>query len=524
MELYFGRPIVWSHNGEVPEYLTSHGRTSGELTRYFREKLIKNLRGARRLTAPHVWKGCLIQYRDTFSSYHPIINFLYFGLVIAFTMFLMHPVSLAISLASALVYAVYLNGRRAVRFSLLYMLPMMVVAALVNPAFNHEGATILTYLPSGNPLTLESILYGAAAAAMLAAVVTWFSCYTAVMTSDKFVYLFGRVIPALSLVLSMTLRFVPKFQAQLQVVSEAQRCIGRDVSNGGVLRRLRNAITILSIMVTWSLESAIETADSMKSRGYGLPGRTAFSIYRFDSRDQSALSWLLYCGFFLCCGAAAGLNPHYVVFHVSDVSIEEGYTYHWLHTNQEVIDAAVEVINLILGTETWPFEFLVENQWWPGFTFTEPEETVRLLEGIRFAGKGILLDTGHLMNACTGLKSEAEGADYIRRMLNRHGSLATWVRGVHLHQSLSGEYVKAHTGLLPAGLPEDYGERFGVSYQHILQIDQHRPWTDPAILPVLEQIGPRYLTHELSSRGRMSRAEAMAAQARLFQQGGKMGV
>ena len=78
-------------------------------------------------------------------------------------MFLMDPVSLAISLASALVYAVYLNGRRAVRFSLLYMLPMMVVAALVNPAFNHEGATILTYLPSGNPLTLESILYGAAA-------------------------------------------------------------------------------------------------------------------------------------------------------------------------------------------------------------------------------------------------------------------------------------------------------------------------------------------------------------------------
>ena len=47
MELYFGRPIVWSHNGEVPEYLTSHGRTSGELTRYFREKLIKNLRGVR---------------------------------------------------------------------------------------------------------------------------------------------------------------------------------------------------------------------------------------------------------------------------------------------------------------------------------------------------------------------------------------------------------------------------------------------------------------------------------------------
>ncbi len=230
---------------------------------------------------------------------------MYFGLVIAFTMFLMHPVSLAISLVSALVYAVYLNGRRAVRASLLYLLPMMAVAALVNPAFNHKGATILTYLPSGNPLTLESILYGVAAAAMLAAVITWFSCYTAVMTSDKFVYLFGRIIPALSLVLSMALRFVPKFKAQFQTVSEAQRCIGRDVSNGGVIQRLRNGITILSIMVTWSLENAIETADSMKSRGYGLPGRTAFSIYRFDSRDRAALAWLLYCGFFLFCGGMA---------------------------------------------------------------------------------------------------------------------------------------------------------------------------------------------------------------------------
>ena len=243
--------------------------------------------------------------RDAFSNCHPLINFLYFGLVLGFSMCFMHPACLCISLCTSFAYAVRLNGRRAARLTLVCLLPLMALTAVVNPAFNHQGATILTYLPSGNPLTLESILYGLAAAAMLIAVILWFSCYTAVMTSDKFVYLFGRVIPALSLVLSMTLRFVPKFQAQLQVVSEAQRCIGRDVSNGGVLRRLRNAITILSIMVTWSLESAIETADSMKSRGYGLPGRTAFSIYRFDSRDQSALSWLLYCGFFLCCGAAA---------------------------------------------------------------------------------------------------------------------------------------------------------------------------------------------------------------------------
>ena len=144
--------------------------------------------------------------RDTFSSYHPAVNFLYFGLVMALTMCWMHPVSLAVTLSAAIAYNVYLNGRKGVRFSLAFLLPMMLLAALVNPVFNHEGATILAYLPTGNPLTAESIWYGIAAALMIAAVMSWFSCYTAVMTSDKFVYLFGRVIPALSLVLSMTLR------------------------------------------------------------------------------------------------------------------------------------------------------------------------------------------------------------------------------------------------------------------------------------------------------------------------------
>lgn len=244
--------------------------------------------------------------RDTFSGLHPLVNFLYFGLVLLFGMCFMHPACLLISLTSAVAYNVYLNGRRAVRFQLMFVLPMLLLAAVLNPAFNHQGATILTYLPSGNPLTLESILYGLAAAVMLCAVVTWFGCYNAVMTSDKFVYLFGRIIPALSLVLSMTLRFVPKFTAQLHVVTEAQRCIGRSTSDGTLLQRLKNAVTITSIMLTWALENAIETADSMKSRGYGLPGRTAFSIYRFDDRDRAALLWLGFCGFFICCGWLAG--------------------------------------------------------------------------------------------------------------------------------------------------------------------------------------------------------------------------
>ena len=59
-------------------------------------------------------------------------------------------------------------------------------------------------------------------------------------------------------------------------------------------------------MITWSLENAVETADSMKSRGYGLKGRTTFSVYRFGERDKVALCWLLFCGIFILSGILSG--------------------------------------------------------------------------------------------------------------------------------------------------------------------------------------------------------------------------
>ena len=228
-----------------------------------------------------------------FARCHPAVNFFYFGVVLAGAMVFTHPLCLLISLGTAFCWSVLLKGRRAVRFALCGMAPLLAVTAVLSPLFSHEGATILMYLPDGNPLTLESIAYGLAAAVMLVTVILWFSCYNEVMTSDKFLYLFGRVIPALSLVLSMVLRFVPRFRVKLQLVRDGQRCLGL----GEEKKRLKGAVRALSILITWSLEDAIDTADSMKSRGYGLPGRTAFSLSYFPRMGAGEMS-LFHAGAF----------------------------------------------------------------------------------------------------------------------------------------------------------------------------------------------------------------------------------
>lgn len=250
---------------------------------------------------------------NEFKTYHPIVNFIYFVFVIGFSMFFMHPACLTISLLCGLAYSIVIGGRKTIKTNFKYVLPIIVATALINSLFNHEGITILRYLPSGNPLTLESMIYGLAAAFMIVSVICWFSCYNAVMTSDKFIYIFGRIIPGLSLIFSMTLRFVPRFITQMKAVTKAQRGIGRDVSGGSILKRAKSGAAILSIMVTWSLENAVETADSMKSRGYGLAGRSSFSVFTFGKRDKCALLWILLLGLYIFTGNLMG-GMHFAYF------------------------------------------------------------------------------------------------------------------------------------------------------------------------------------------------------------------
>jgi len=240
---------------------------------------------------------------NEFNNYHPIVNFIYFLFVIGFSCFLMHPVCLAISLGCGFAYSVMQKGKRALITNLIYMLPLIAVTALINPIFNHEGVTVLCYFPWGNPLTAESVVYGVCAAVMIASVICHFSCLNEIMTSDKIIYLFGRIIPSLSLIISMTLRFVPKFAAQMKVVVNSQKCIGRDASRGSIIKRAKHGLSIISIMTTWSLENAIDTADSMKSRGYGIAGRTSFSIFKFDSRDKKALVCIAFLGLYTLAGS-----------------------------------------------------------------------------------------------------------------------------------------------------------------------------------------------------------------------------
>lgn len=240
----------------------------------------------------------------TFSSYHPSVLMVYFAAVIAITMFAGHPVLLVLALAGG--FCLSLTAEESARSvkNLVFFSLFFILISLSNPLFSHKGITVLFFLNS-NPVTLESLFYGMGTGAMVVGVMYWFRNYSAIMTTEKFLYLFGRIMPRLTLVFSMVIRFIPLFTNQIRKVANSQKALG-GFSEEGYIARIKSGINVFSVMITWSLEMAVETSDSMRSRGYGIQKRSSFSIYRFTARDLLMLLFLAGLSGYVLFGMSTG--------------------------------------------------------------------------------------------------------------------------------------------------------------------------------------------------------------------------
>lgn len=223
-----------------------------------------------------------------FADYHPFVLFIYYAAIISITMFFIHPIILLFSLIGSLLFFSFLTSMKSFLRDIGFYILFFLLIAITNPIFVHKGETILFFL-NDNPVTLEAIIYGFFIAAMLVSVIFWSKSYRELMTSDKFIYLFGRVIPKLSLVISMALRFIPTFNAQMKKVNQTQKTLGLYASDS-IADRILNGVRTFNSLLTWSMENAITQADSMKARGYGLKGRTSFSLFKWQKRDVFVLS------------------------------------------------------------------------------------------------------------------------------------------------------------------------------------------------------------------------------------------
>lgn len=223
-----------------------------------------------------------------FDGLHPVVPAAYFCGVIMVTMLAFQPVCVGISLAGALACSLAQRGCASTLRGLRWQLPVALLVALANPLFSASGSTLLLRL---GPVAVyaESLAYGACMGSVLVAAVLWFEDASRSLTSDKLMALTGGVWPTVTLMASMTARLVPELVRRGREVSGAESaCTAARPSTAA--GRASSRIRTSGVLMGWSLEDSLVTADSMRARGWGAAERrTSYRLYRFADRDSAAL-------------------------------------------------------------------------------------------------------------------------------------------------------------------------------------------------------------------------------------------
>ncbi len=226
-----------------------------------------------------------------FSSLHPALAFTYFVVIIIFAMLFMHPVYLTSILLATIILNLLIDRGKALKANLKFYLIMAIVIMIFNPLFSQQGSTILLYFRD-RPVTMETAVYGILFALLLLSILIAFLAYNQVITANRFLFLFAAVAPKTAFNITVILRFIPLMKRRLQDITTVQQAMGGAVQSS-TLQRARAGMEILNILVTWSLEAALQTAISMRARGYGLGKRSSALVYPFEKRD---ICWLIFFG------------------------------------------------------------------------------------------------------------------------------------------------------------------------------------------------------------------------------------
>lgn len=220
---------------------------------------------------------------SAFAEFHPAVLIFYFICILTVAVFTVNPIIVLLTLLGGMFFCGMISERKLFLKSLLHYLLLIIALSLANPIFSHHGDTPLFFM-NGKPITLQAVLYGVNMSITVVAILMWCVGLTRTFTSDKIIYLFGKPFPKLAMVISMSLRFIPLFKDEYKKIENAQRAMGM-FSSSGIYDRTINVLKTFSALITMVLEDSVDTALSMNGRGYGLPRRTSFSLFKFTVKD-----------------------------------------------------------------------------------------------------------------------------------------------------------------------------------------------------------------------------------------------
>lgn len=207
------------------------------------------------------------EQHTAFDTSHICVPVLYFLGAIGLTIMCVQPVLIALSCMGALAFSFLARGAKKTVHGLMWQIPTVVLLTVINPLLSAAGSTYVMHI---GPIMIyaEALLYGFCAGLVLITTILWFENAAVVISADRILTLFNGKAPTVVLAISMTVRLVPLLVRRGKEVADVRKVAGIDKGKG-FKARITHAADQVGALVGWSLADSIETADSMRARGWG---------------------------------------------------------------------------------------------------------------------------------------------------------------------------------------------------------------------------------------------------------------
>lgn len=227
-----------------------------------------------------------------FRGYHPYVILFYYLCTGFLIMYFKHPLFLVGALVLLVLVNVSHDRGAALKRWTIPLIIMSLFFIVLNPFLVSRGSTILFYFRD-RQVTLEATMYGVVMALALVSVLILFVSFNLILNGNKFLFIFSKILPRTAFLIMLAIRFVPLLKSRYDEIAAVQRVRGTTMSVGGLKERATNGMNMIQVLLTWSLEEAVQTADSMKARGYGIGEKSSYIQYRMQKHDWFWLTGLL---------------------------------------------------------------------------------------------------------------------------------------------------------------------------------------------------------------------------------------
>ena len=241
-------------------------------------------------------KGTPVHRLNPFSKLGWITSVLVLSLVLDSPLFLLAVFLSTLPLVKAA--RVWSEWLSAMRLALYLSAAVILINALVSSHGTHVLFEAPFHLPLvGAPvITLEAIIYGVVMSLRLLSIISAFALLTFTVNPDEMMLAMIKMrLPYKSvLVITLSTRFIPTLLDDVERITDVQRSRGLELDKGRLPRRIKSRTSIVTALLSNSLDRAVQVAEAMESRAFGTGrNRTFYRDIGFSLTDVTTLVFSL---------------------------------------------------------------------------------------------------------------------------------------------------------------------------------------------------------------------------------------